>query len=152
MSSPKQRASSHAASPTPQDTGPSSDSSQFWEPDTDPGLPAQSGSGQSGTDGHTAPRAKVDARREVPHVTDVRKRRGAWHATCSCGWNQETISGFAGWSASRRHVDDAQGAGEAGSRRAGLAGREVRSGRGAQPRVRLLYERSGLGEEPRTDT
>jgi hypothetical protein len=44
------------------------------------------------------------------HVTDVRRRRGAWTARCSCGWSQEVQSGFLGWSATRRHLDRVSGA------------------------------------------
>jgi hypothetical protein len=45
------------------------------------------------------------------HVTDVRRRRGAWTARCSCGWSQEVQSGFLGWSATRRHLDRVSGTG-----------------------------------------
>ena len=41
------------------------------------------------------------------HDTDVRRRKGTWQASCTCGWSDDTVSAFAAWSASRRHLTDA---------------------------------------------
>lgn len=40
------------------------------------------------------------------HDTDVRRRKGVWQASCTCGWAVDSVSAFAAWSASRRHLTD----------------------------------------------
>lgn len=53
-------------------------------------------------------RHESDATRPEPrHETDVRRRKGIWTASCSCGWSSETMSAFTAWSATRRHLTDA---------------------------------------------
>jgi|GEM_PF-5895566 len=74
--------------------------------------------------------------RGMPHQTDVRRRRRGWIAICTCGWSEEAVSGFAGWSATRRHVCDLQAAAS--------KPRLVPSG---SPRVRLL-ETGPVSERP----
>jgi hypothetical protein len=44
------------------------------------------------------------------HNTKVKRRRGLWVATCSCGWTKQTVSGFGGWSEVRRHLGRVQAA------------------------------------------
>lgn len=45
------------------------------------------------------------------HDTDVRRRKGAWQASCTCGWEVDSVSAFAAWSATRRHLTDTGAAG-----------------------------------------
>lgn len=40
------------------------------------------------------------------HDTDVRRRKGIWIASCSCGWTTEAMSAFTAWSSTRRHLTD----------------------------------------------
>jgi len=52
------------------------------------------------------PAPRTDPRHDTRHVTDVRRRKGIWTASCSCGWASEAMSAFTGWSATRRHLTD----------------------------------------------
>ena len=43
------------------------------------------------------------------HDTEVRRRKGSWTASCTCGWVAPCVSSFVAWSATRRHLTEAGG-------------------------------------------
>ena len=55
---------------------------------------------------HGAARHDPRDRHEPRHETDVRRRKGLWTASCSCGFTSEAMSAFTAWSTTRRHLTD----------------------------------------------
>ncbi|MHB8438332.1 MAG: hypothetical protein ACYDD4_04120 [Acidimicrobiales bacterium] len=48
--------------------------------------------------------------RDGQHQAEVKRRRRLWRASCSCGWALDVVSGFEGWTATKRHLDGVHGA------------------------------------------